>query len=204
MANRRHNALTAMSRPSHSGGSASRLALLEITWGRVVDVHALDASGEPTSEPVLRDLVIDENLRTEPETWRLETSPITQETRLVIERVPGVLTPEREDFEALVRRATQHLAAVVPKSDGDSTSHPFSFLARNATLMLRFDDLLDDGEESVQDLAPKSEPKGKWSTRPMQVEDDLESIVRAMGGDAGMLKGVNVKGHKSGVPVGEF
>jgi hypothetical protein len=138
---------------SHSGGSATRLALLEITWGRLVDVHALDASGEPTSEPVLRDLVIDENLHDEPETWRLETSPITQETRLVIERVPGVLTPGREDFEALVRRATQHLAAVAPKSDGDSTSHPFSFLARNATLMLRFDDLLDDGEESVQALA---------------------------------------------------
>src|SRR6185503_18580892 len=58
--------------------------------------------------------------------------------------------------------------------------------------------------KSVQDLAPKTEPKGKWSNRPVQVEDDLESIVRAMGGDAGMLKGMNVKGHKSGVPVGEF
>lgn len=36
--------------------------------------------------------------------------------------------------------------------------------------------------KSVQDLAPKSEPHGKISNRPIQVADDLDSIVRAMGG----------------------
>ena len=58
--------------------------------------------------------------------------------------------------------------------------------------------------KSVQDLAPKSDPTGKLSNRPVQVEDNLEAIVRAMGGDAGMLKGMDVRQHKSNVPVAEF
>ncbi len=37
--------------------------------------------------------------------------------------------------------------------------------------------------KSVQDLAPKSEPHGKLSNRPIPVEDSLEAIVRALGGD---------------------
>jgi threonine synthase len=58
--------------------------------------------------------------------------------------------------------------------------------------------------KSVQDLAPKSEPKGKLANRPIPVPDDLESIVRAMGGNPDMLNGVNVAAHKSNVPIREF
>jgi hypothetical protein len=36
------------------------------------------------------------------------------------------------------------------------------------------------------------------------VEDNLEAIVRAMGGEPGMLKGIDVKQHKSNVPIAEF
>ena len=43
--------------------------------------------------------------------------------------------------------------------------------------------------KAVQDTAPRTEPHGKLVNRPIQVEDDLEAIVKAMGGDAGMLKG---------------
>lgn len=35
--------------------------------------------------------------------------------------------------------------------------------------------------KSVQDLAPRSEPHGKLSNPPVQVEDDLKAIIRAMG-----------------------
>jgi threonine synthase len=58
--------------------------------------------------------------------------------------------------------------------------------------------------KSVQDNAPREEPHGKLSNRPVVVDDDLESIIKAMGGSAEMLKGTNVKGHKSNVPLTEF
>jgi threonine synthase len=43
--------------------------------------------------------------------------------------------------------------------------------------------------KAAQDLAPRTEPKGKYVNRPVPVEDDLESIVRAMGGDPSVLRG---------------
>ena len=58
--------------------------------------------------------------------------------------------------------------------------------------------------KSVQDLAPKSEPKGKLSNRPIPVPDDLEAIVRAMGGNPEMLSGVSTPAHKSNVTIREF
>ncbi|MDB5298641.1 MAG: thrC 2 [Phycisphaerales bacterium] len=43
--------------------------------------------------------------------------------------------------------------------------------------------------KAVQDLAPRTEPHGKLSNRPVPVEDSLEAILRAMGGDPRMLTG---------------
>jgi threonine synthase len=58
--------------------------------------------------------------------------------------------------------------------------------------------------KSVQDLAPREEPHGKLSNRPIPVEDSLEAIVKAMGGDASMIQGVKVEAGKSAVPVAEY
>jgi threonine synthase len=58
--------------------------------------------------------------------------------------------------------------------------------------------------KAAQDIAPKSEPKGKLVNRPIPVADDLESIIRAMGGNPEMLSGMNVSGHKSNVPIREY
>src|SRR5687768_16879326 len=58
--------------------------------------------------------------------------------------------------------------------------------------------------KSVQDLAPKSEPKGNVANRPIPVPDDLEAIVRAMGGNPAMLNGVSKTPHKSNVPIREY
>jgi hypothetical protein len=138
---------------AHSAGRASRLTLREISWGRLVDVHGIDASGAPTSAPVLRDFVVDENIADEPGSYRLETSPITQETRLVVLRVPGALDDGTGTFEALVQRAARNLGSVLPRSPDSEGITPFSYVARNAALMLHFDDLLDDDEESVAELA---------------------------------------------------
>ena len=58
--------------------------------------------------------------------------------------------------------------------------------------------------KSVQDLAPKEEPHGKLSNRPVQVEDDLESIVRAIGGKPEMISGMKPSPPKTNVPLTEF
>src|SRR4051794_38530635 len=58
--------------------------------------------------------------------------------------------------------------------------------------------------KSVQDLAPREEPHGRLSNRPVVVDDDLESIIKAMGGSADILKGANIPAHKSNVPIREF
>jgi threonine synthase len=42
--------------------------------------------------------------------------------------------------------------------------------------------------KSVQDNAPRVEPKGKLSNRPVQVADDLDAILRALGADPSKVK----------------
>ena len=42
--------------------------------------------------------------------------------------------------------------------------------------------------KGAQDVAPRTEPKGSFVNRPVQVEDDLDSIIRAMGGDPKVMK----------------
>jgi threonine synthase len=58
--------------------------------------------------------------------------------------------------------------------------------------------------KAVQDLAPKSEPTGKLANRPVQVDDDLESIVKALGGDAAMIRGIKLDKPKTNLPTVEF
>lgn len=58
--------------------------------------------------------------------------------------------------------------------------------------------------KSVQDMAPRAEPHGKLSNRPVQVDDDLESIVKALGGDSSMIKGLKLQAGKSSIPTVEF
>jgi len=58
--------------------------------------------------------------------------------------------------------------------------------------------------KSVQDLAPKAVPHGKLANQPVQVDDDLASIVKALGGDPSMLAGVEFKRSGPNLPAGEF
>ncbi|MSR62529.1 MAG: hypothetical protein EXS08_08795 [Planctomycetes bacterium] len=133
------------------GGHATGLHLIEMNWGRLVDVYALDAAGAVEREPAFRDLVIAESVQSEPERYRLETNPNTQQTRLVVLRARGASDTGRGNFESLLRFATSNLAPVRPR--GDKGPDPLlSFVARNATLVLRFDDALDDGPQAVRAL----------------------------------------------------
>jgi len=58
--------------------------------------------------------------------------------------------------------------------------------------------------KSVQDMAPREEPHGKLSNRPVQVADELVDIVRALGGDAKMIESRTVKQSSANVPVAEY
>jgi threonine synthase len=48
--------------------------------------------------------------------------------------------------------------------------------------------------KAVQDLAPRSEPTGKLSNRPIPVEDDLMAIIRALGEDPQKLSAMGQGG----------
>jgi hypothetical protein len=159
----------------HASGRASRLALVEITWGRLVDVHALDEDGRRVAAPVLRDFVVHENIQDELGRYALETSPATQKTRLVIQRTLAQPDFGDGDFVSLLRHAAQGLPGVLPKSADASTGTPFSFVARNAVLMLRFDDLLQDDEESRIELTENVRVLiGYPPTTPMQARIEFD------------------------------
>ena len=140
------------------GGQASRLLLEEMFWGRLVDIHDIDAQGVPNVEPVFRDFVVNERIRTDGANYRLETNPITQRQRLIILRTRGASPGEGEDgFEALLAEARRAMAPILPYGDRDelivNPNEDPDWIARNATLVLRFDDCLDDGPEARRRLA---------------------------------------------------
>ncbi|HEX8322671.1 MAG TPA: threonine synthase [Tepidisphaeraceae bacterium] len=58
--------------------------------------------------------------------------------------------------------------------------------------------------KSVQDTAPRVEPHGKLSNRPTVVDDTLEAIVAALGGDPAMLKDLHLEPSVSTLPVKEY
>jgi threonine synthase len=58
--------------------------------------------------------------------------------------------------------------------------------------------------KAAQDLAPRSEPTGAYVNRPVPVEDDLDAIIKAMGGDPARIKGRAVRAGKGQLPVSEF
>jgi len=135
----------------NGSGDNTRLRIAQINWGRLVDVHGIDPlTSEPTAQPVFQDLVINENVQTDGTRYEIVTNPITQQTRLVVLRDPA-----SSDFASLVRQAIGNLPPVTAKNDNGTSPGPFSFIARNAALVIRFDDLLDDSSAALTDL-PKN------------------------------------------------
>jgi hypothetical protein len=137
---------------THHSGSASRVRLLEIGWGRLVDVHDIDAQGVASPVPVLRDFVIGEGVVSDGSDLLLETNPVTHDSRLIVLRPRDAPDTGSGSFTSILLRAGAVLSPVLPKHDDGSSSPPFSFVARNATLVLHFDDLLEDGLAARQVL----------------------------------------------------
>jgi len=58
--------------------------------------------------------------------------------------------------------------------------------------------------KAAQDLAPRGPVHGKFANQPIAVDDDLPSIVKALGGDAEMIRGIKVEVSKSSLPTREY
>ena len=136
----------------NEGGKAGSLRIVDVSWGRLVDVHdilATTADGDALETdpiPTFRDIVINETIQSDGQDYRLETNPVSQKTRLVILREK--VDDETDEFAPLFSLAVADLAPVQAMSDLPGTPGPFSFVARNAALVVRFNDLLLDDEAS--------------------------------------------------------
>jgi hypothetical protein len=134
------------------GGNATRLRLVELQAGRLVDVYALDEAGEVEREPAFRELVIAESVQSDAGNYRLETSAITRQTRLVVLRQRHAPDDGRGTFASLVAATQRDLAPVFARPD-DGSAALLSLVARNATLVLRFDDVLRDDAAAARALS---------------------------------------------------
>ena len=128
----------------HHDGAARALQVAEVTWGRLVDVHRLTAAGNVDPVPLWRDYVIHEQVGDEEGRRRLETTLAGRE-RLVL------LTPD----STVARAWALDAAADLPRLEatGIDALGRLPMVPRNATLMVRFDDLLDDGAAAQRSLA---------------------------------------------------
>lgn len=132
-------------------GRAHDLGLAEVRWGRLVDVHALDANGLLDPAPVLRDFVVGETVQSDGSGYALLTSPSTHVERLCILRQPGAPEPfpGAGTFTELLF-AAEDASVFVPPKDLDAAL--VATLPRNAALSLRFDDLLADAPSAALSL----------------------------------------------------
>lgn len=135
----------------HRGGRARELRLEEVVYGRLVDVHALDASGRVDPMPILRDFLVGETVLGDGRDYLLYTSPVTQVTHLVVlRRRDGLGHPgSGRGFDELLREAEE---AVVRVSPATPDAPRFTAVPRNAAMGLRFSDLLEDDSEAALGL----------------------------------------------------
>jgi len=137
----------------NEGGGASRLLIAEMFWGRLVDVHGLNPlTMEAELTPAFADLTINEGFVADGVNYVLETNPVTLKTKLIIQRVKGAPDLGNGTFIDLLRTATASMPPIIPKHDDGSSTEPFSFIARNAVLVIRVNDMLEDSAQTEEDL----------------------------------------------------
>ncbi|MCP3914737.1 MAG: hypothetical protein GY711_04155 [bacterium] len=124
----------------NQGGTASELGITGFFWGRLVNIYDMDANG--LSRLIHQDFVIDPALASDGQNFLLTQNQATTEQKLVILH-PADSSEFRSAF-----RDTGTLprvdAGLMPIFDvpGGSTG-PFTMVPRNAAVVVRFDDLVD-------------------------------------------------------------
>ena len=146
----------------NQSGGATDFQIAEIFWGRLVNVHQLVADYDPMvpgdqqavdPNPVFVDWVIHEGIVTNNVNFILETNAITKSTRLIIlASKDSSNESEVARFRQLLDLTQQNFPFVLPKNDDGSSPAPFSFIARNACMVIRFNDCLDDSPDVVNTI----------------------------------------------------
>ncbi|WP_145068100.1 hypothetical protein [Engelhardtia mirabilis] len=139
------------------GGTANSMRIVDVAWGRLVDVYdtrptSPDYASDPlepqnyTTRLVYPDFVVGEDVRTAFEAgqlkWELTSNPVNGRFRL---RIGADAEQQQSIFAVRVAQASQSLDPIDPKGLSPAELPPYSMVARNAALVVRFDDLLDVG-----------------------------------------------------------
>jgi len=126
---------------AHRHGLGSQLRLAELRWGRLVDVFGHDQDGERVL--MQSDYLVSGALVSDGGSLILDTNPITGQASLTVARNVDDESPGggRSQFFEMLRALDANLT-LVPDAGAGGAGH-FSMLPRNATIMLRFDDLID-------------------------------------------------------------
>jgi hypothetical protein len=126
----------------NEGGTAQGVQLLEMSWGRLVDVFDT-VEGSTESRLIYPDMVIGEDVRTATEggilKWELTSNPVTGDSSLRINAEVG-----SQLFDFRIAEAVSGLKPIEPKGLAVTELPPFSLVARNAALSVRFSDLVDE------------------------------------------------------------
>ncbi|MEQ1891264.1 MAG: Ig-like domain-containing protein, partial [Planctomycetota bacterium] len=126
-------------------GVGSDFRLVEAFWARIVDVYDADGAGVRGSLPLMRRAPVRPDLASDGAAYRLEADALGREA-LVILHPAGT-----SGFEDALAAAVQDLPRLAVKHQGSPP--PFTSVARNAALVLRFDDLLAAGPDERRELA---------------------------------------------------
>ena len=116
------------------GGQRTSVHLSSVMWGRMVNVR--DSSGETQNS----NLVVGEDIRTDNIDYQLDINPITEETTVTILHPAGTAA-----YNSAFQRLDANLTPVLDKSLDPDELPPFTLVPRNAALVLKFNDLLDAG-----------------------------------------------------------
>ena len=123
---------------TNQGGGGSSLKIQSVVWGRLVDVYALQSGS--ARKKVLRDLLVDPDLKTDVSDYTLELNPVTLREELTIRHPFG--SPA---FEKALKPLLEDdgVRPVQPKNVGPNELPPFTAVARNSAMLVVLSDLLD-------------------------------------------------------------
>jgi hypothetical protein len=148
----------------NADGTAPELLLAALSWGRLVEVEALDAAGRRRLQQ--HEFVIAPDLVGDGVDYLLEENPVIGGATLVILRDITDASPGggRAQYFDLLRAAEANL---VPVPDAGLPAGPgaYPLLPRNAALVARFDDLL---EQATIDATTVRVVTGLPSTIPFE------------------------------------
>jgi hypothetical protein len=120
----------------NEGGSSNDFKLVEMFWGRLVDVYDYDST-TGLSALQYRNFVIGEDVFSDGVDYQLDINGVTEVTTLKILHKAG-----STNFAAALARIDDNVGPIAPNGYLAS-SQPFSFVPRNGVLVLRFNDFID-------------------------------------------------------------